>query len=125
MPVLSPVDLFLGQGLHAYKHVCSEFSRTAHLLEFRRHVLTRRNDETFWQELRIAVNGDPVTCLRLGVVALLITHVMDEFAPDAFAGIYCSQPSFLRQAVGGMVWTPCCLPGFSRQQAVFAPSEGT
>ena len=85
MPVLSSVDLFLGQGLHVYKHLASEFSRTAHLLEFRRHALTRRNDETFWQELRIAANGDPVTCLRLGVVALLITHVMDEFAPDAFA----------------------------------------
>ena len=26
-------------GLHVYKHLCSEFSRTAHLLEFRRHVL--------------------------------------------------------------------------------------
>ena len=41
MPVLSPVDLFLGQGLHVYKHVYSEFSRAAHLLEFRRHVLLR------------------------------------------------------------------------------------
>src|SRR6202034_4279386 len=52
MPVLSPVDLFLGQGLHAYKHVCSEFSRVAHLLEFRRHVLVRRDDRGFWSQLQ-------------------------------------------------------------------------
>src|SRR5262249_5574984 len=37
IPVLSSADLFLGQGMHAFKHVCSEFSRTAHLIEFRRH----------------------------------------------------------------------------------------
>jgi hypothetical protein len=85
MPVLSPVDLFLGQGLHAYKHIASEFSRAAHLLEFRRHVLTRRGDQAFWHDLRTAAESDPKVCLRLGVVTLLITHVMDEFAPDAFA----------------------------------------
>ena len=48
MPVLSPVDLFLGQGLHVYKHVFrEEFSRAAHLLEFRRHVLFRFHDDRF------------------------------------------------------------------------------
>ena len=56
MPVLSPVDLLLGQGLHAYKHLCSEFSRVSHLLEFRRHVLVRRDDAasgmTFSQQLQ-------------------------------------------------------------------------
>jgi hypothetical protein len=85
MPVLSPVDLFLGQGLHVYKHIASEFSRAAHLLEFRRHVLTRRDDETFWDELRTATKRDPKACLRLGLATLLITRVMDNFAPDAFA----------------------------------------
>ena len=53
MPVLSPVDLFLGQGLHAYKHVCSEFSRVAHLLEFRRHVLARRDDHDLLERASI------------------------------------------------------------------------
>jgi Uncharacterised nucleotidyltransferase len=84
MPVLSPVDLFLGQGLHAYKHVCSEFSRTAHLLEFRRHVLARRDDEIFWDELRAVAEEDPKTFLGLGVVTQLISHVMGDFAPEGF-----------------------------------------
>lgn len=83
MPALSPVDLFLGQGLHAYKHVCSEFSRLAHLLEFRRHVLFRRDDDSFWKQLRLTAGEDPRAYLGLGVVTLLITHIMGDFAPDA------------------------------------------
>ncbi len=83
MPVLSPVDLLLGQGMHAYKHICSEFSRAAHLLEFRRHVLLRRDDESFWAELRGRAEEDPRTHLGLGVVTLLITDVMGDFAPLA------------------------------------------
>lgn len=86
MPVLSPVDLFLGQGLHAYKHVCSEFSRTAHLLEFRRHVLARRDDGAFWDELRLIAGKDPRASRGLGVIALLITSFMGDFAPEAFTG---------------------------------------
>ena len=84
MPVLSPVDLFLGQGLHAYKHVNSEFSRAAHLIEFRRHVLMRRKDDNFWEELRSRSEEDPQISLGLGIVTLLITDVMGDFAPDAF-----------------------------------------
>jgi hypothetical protein len=82
MPVLSPVDLFLGQALHAYKHVCSEFSRTAHLLEFRRHVLARRDDDAFWDDLRSVAAENPRSSLGLGVVTLLIARVMGNFAPE-------------------------------------------
>lgn len=83
MPVLSPVDLFLGQGLHVYKHIYSEFSRAAHLLEFRRHVLARRDDDAFWNELQSTAEQRPRASLGLGVVTLLITRVMGDFAPKA------------------------------------------
>jgi hypothetical protein len=83
MPVLSPVDLFLGQGLHVYKHVYSEFARAAHLLEFRRHVLLRRDDDTFWDWLRSIAEENPRAVLGLGVVTQLITRVMGDFAPEA------------------------------------------
>jgi hypothetical protein len=83
MPVLSPVDLFLGHAIHAYKNVCSEFSRTAHLLEFRRHVLTRSDDSTFWKELQQRAQGNRRACLGLGVVTLLVTRVIGDFAPEA------------------------------------------
>jgi hypothetical protein len=84
MPILSPVDLFLGQGLHAFKHICSEFSRTAHLLEFRRHVIARRDDETFWSKLRARADESPKAPIALGVITLLITQVMGGFAPASF-----------------------------------------
>ena len=82
MPVLSPVDLLLGQGLHAYKHVCSEFTRASHLLEFRRHVIARRNDADLWRELHAAAEENPRASLGLGVVTLLIAHGMGDFAPE-------------------------------------------
>jgi hypothetical protein len=85
MPVLAPVDLFLGQALHLHKHLSSEFTRTAHLVEFRRHVLTRCNDDTFWQALRASAEGDPKATMALGFVTALITHVMGDFAPQALA----------------------------------------
>jgi hypothetical protein len=83
MPVLSPVDLFVGQGLHLYKHVCSEFSRTAHLIEFRRHVIARYRDDAFWSELRQRLAVEPETSIRLGACILLISRVMGPFAPEA------------------------------------------
>lgn len=81
MPVLSPVDLFLGQALHAFKHVCSEFSRASHLVELRRAVLRRRHDHGFWRELRMMARGNPRAGPGLGVVVLLMEQVMGMFAP--------------------------------------------
>lgn len=115
MPVLSPIDLFLGQGLHAYKHVCSEFSRVAHLLEFRRHVLVCRDDEIFWNKLRSTAENNPRAILGLGIVTLLITHVMGDFAPAALTD-----------------WTVECLPRSARlwvkrygRRAVFGSIPGS
>jgi Uncharacterised nucleotidyltransferase len=84
MPVLSPVDLLLGQGLHAFKHIWGGYSRAAHLIEFRRNVLNRRDDGAFWRELQLAAKHHPRASLELGVVTLLITRVMGDFAPQAF-----------------------------------------
>ena len=82
MPVLSPVDLFVGQGMHAYKDICNEYSRPSHLLEFRRHVIARRDDIAFWEELRTVTQDDQRVTMGLGVVVQLITQVMGVFAPE-------------------------------------------
>ncbi len=84
MPVLAPLDLFLGQGMHAFKHICSEFSRTAHLLEFRRHVIALHDDVAFWSGVRARADENPRVAIALGVITLLITQVMGEFAPESF-----------------------------------------
>jgi len=97
MPVLSPVDLFLRQGLHAYKHICSQFTRAAFLVEFRRHVMSRAGDRAFWERLHSVAQNDPHARLALGVTALLISQVTGEFAPEAFTS-----------------WTVLCLPRSAR-----------
>ena len=82
MPVLHPSDLFLGQGLHLFKHICSEFFRVAHVVEFRRHILARYSDDAFWREVRTAVADDPRATNGLGVAIGLVTHVTGDFAPS-------------------------------------------
>jgi hypothetical protein len=83
MPVLAPLDLFLGQGLHLFKHICLSYWRAAHMIEFRRHVIARYDDLAFWNQLEEHVAGHTQTCIRLGVVILVITRVMGPFAPEA------------------------------------------
>jgi hypothetical protein len=83
MPVLSPVDIFRGQAMHIFKDVCCGFPRAAHLLEFYRHVLSRRDDDAFWRELRCRAEEDRSTCLGIGVVTYLVASILGEFAPKA------------------------------------------
>jgi hypothetical protein len=85
MPVLASADLFLGQGMHLFKHICGPSFRTAHLLEFRRHVRARHHEDHFWTELQQLAGRDLRVPIGLGVVILLISQVLGEFAPEALA----------------------------------------
>lgn len=98
MPVLSPADLFLGQGLHLFKHMCSEFSRIAHWIEFRRHVAARYSEDEFWCSLKSLALGNERAAAALGVVILLITRVTGSFAPAELSD-----------------WTVDCLPAGAQQ----------
>jgi hypothetical protein len=82
MPTLSPIDVFLRQGLHAYKDVCSQFLRISLLVEFYRHVLFYRDDDAFWAALQRKAMGNPKAAQGLGVVTLLIAQMLGEFAPE-------------------------------------------
>jgi putative nucleotidyltransferase-like protein len=86
MPVLDPVDLFLGHGLHTFKHVCGEYARASQFLEFRRHILRYRDDEQFWADVRQRAEEDRRACVGLGLVLDLIKNVMGGFVPPALAG---------------------------------------
>ena len=83
MPVLPPVDLFLGVSLHFHKHVCSAAYRCAHMVEFRKQVLWHRDDIAFWNCVRARAENNTRLRLALGVVTLLATHAIGDFAPDA------------------------------------------
>jgi len=64
---LSPADILVQQALHLLKHLCGEHTRLSWVLEFRRHVETRKADAAFWAEARLVAaqvqNGD----LAMGV----------------------------------------------------------
>jgi hypothetical protein len=101
--------------MHAFKHICSEFSRTAHLIEFRRHVLARQEDTSFWTNVRTRAESSPGTAIALGVVTVLITHVMGSFAPWSLVN-----------------WTVDRLPAFARlwvqlygERVVYASAPGS
>jgi hypothetical protein len=83
MPVLSPADLFLGQAIHASKDISGPFLRASHLLEFYRHVLARRDDNHFWEEVRLRACEDRRACLAIGMVTYLVTSIYGDFAPEA------------------------------------------
>jgi Uncharacterised nucleotidyltransferase len=82
MPVLPAADLFLWQGMHVFKHLSNDIARASHLLEFRRHVMARRNDAEFWRQLQSMAGDSPRTYLGLGVVTRLIEVAFGAFAPE-------------------------------------------
>jgi hypothetical protein len=84
MPVLSSVDILLGQGMHVYKHLRYDSTRVAHLVEFRRHIIARYHQDAFWKELQALVEDNPKESFALGFVILFLERVMGRFAPEAF-----------------------------------------
>jgi hypothetical protein len=85
MPVLPPANLFLRQGMHAFKDVCSSFLRASHLLEFYRNVCAHADDSEFWSEVRELAEEEPSSIFGLGVVLQLIESVMEGEVPSKLA----------------------------------------
>ena len=115
VPVLDPLDLFLGQGLHIFKHLGGEFTRVAHILEFRRHMMAYSDDSLFWRRLRARAEATPHHSVGLGVVVLLITQLMGEFAPPALTSWTVD-----RLTPQVRLWIEACGP-----TAILADSPGT
>lgn len=82
MPVLSPVDLFVGQAMHLSKDIASPFVRGSHLLEFYRHVLAQRYDISFWEKLRFHSCETERACVGIGIAVHLAECVWGNFAPQ-------------------------------------------
>ncbi|WP_156785092.1 SLBB domain-containing protein [Terriglobus roseus] len=83
MPVLHPADLYLGQGLHLFKHIHSEFFRVAHLLEFRRHTVAREHERNFFDDVRHAADDHPRAVQGLAVAIAVAESATGSFAPNA------------------------------------------
>ena len=66
LPGLSPADIFVLQGQHLFKHICSEHTRGSWLLEYWRHVCARRNDAAFWHEVQLIAAQEPGSDIAIG-----------------------------------------------------------
>jgi hypothetical protein len=92
-PVLSPVDLYLAQAVHLFGHICSPFTRASWLLEYRRHMLARAEDEVFWDELERRALEEPKAAVALSVVTLLVIEVFGDSAPQVLSLLIASHVS--------------------------------
>ncbi len=120
MPVLSPVDLFLGQAIHASKDISGPFLRASHLLEFYRHVLARRDDIRFWEQLRLRACDDRRACLAIGMVTYLITLCLGRFRTASAHFLDYGAASSTHPALGGPLWSSRHLSSPSWKQTVSA-----
>lgn len=82
LPTLCPVDLFLDQALHLFKHICDEHTRASWILEFHRNVQTHKDDVAFWRELRWAAAAKKQSDVALGVVTVIATYLFGTHAPE-------------------------------------------
>jgi hypothetical protein len=84
-PALTPEDQLIAQALHLFKHLRSESTRPAWVLEFREHVLSRRDDTTFWTHVRgLASATGPHAQPAIGISILIASQLFGRFAPPGF-----------------------------------------
>jgi hypothetical protein len=82
LPALSPADIFVMQGQHLFKHICSEFTRVSWLLEYWRHVCARRNDAAFWEKVQGIAARENGADVAIGATTLLASLFFGPFAPQ-------------------------------------------
>jgi len=81
IPALSPIDHYLGQALHLFKHIRGEFTRLSWFLEFRHHTQARKPDTVFWNGVLSLLQEDKKTALGYGIAAATCQELLDEFVP--------------------------------------------
>lgn len=113
MPVQCASDIFIGQGLHLFKHASTPHYRASQLVEFHRHLRTRRGNENFWREVEVRAAETGAAAWALGVSTLLVEQILGECTSESFASwtvARLSRPVRLwvemygwRSALGGML----------------------
>jgi len=83
--VFSPVDLYLAQAKHLFKHLSGAHTRVAWLLEARRHMLARHADKLFWSDVAESIADDRRAAMALGVVTILMEEIFGDQPPEYLA----------------------------------------
>ena len=81
IPCLSFADIFVQQGQHLFKHMCSEHTRASWVLEYWRHIGARRSDDAFWAEVQTIALESPGASMAIGAANLLAAIMFGPVAP--------------------------------------------
>jgi len=85
LPALSLPDLFIQQGQHLFKHMCSEYTRTSWVLEYWRHICSRLDDAKFWRAAERIAADEPGAGMAIGAATLLTSLIFGSCAPHELA----------------------------------------
>jgi len=85
IPCLSRLDQFINQALHLFGHLRSEHTRASWIVEFARHIETRRHDAAFWERLRVEAGEIPDARLACGVSFAVVEKVLLSSPPACMA----------------------------------------
>jgi len=77
---LSPADILMQQAMHLLKHLCSDHSRLSWVLEFSRHVESRRFDRSFWNKVESLAAEEMNGALALSVASWLTSEFFNKEA---------------------------------------------
>lgn len=80
-PVLSASDQFVGQAIHLFEHLRSPYTRLSWLLEYKRHMAARYDDQLFWEEVRECSQTEPEASIAIGLATLFSTRFFGGSAP--------------------------------------------
>lgn len=79
---LSPADVMVHQAIHLLKHLCGEHTRLSWVLEFRRHLESRKADVQFWHLAQSVAaherNGD----IAMGTALWLVEEMFGKLDLD-------------------------------------------
>jgi hypothetical protein len=85
-PALAPADQLIAQALHLFGHLRGEATRPAWVLEFRRHVLSHRDEVAFWTNVRQLASSRRHASMALGISVLIGSQMFGRFAPQEVEG---------------------------------------
>jgi hypothetical protein len=83
-PALSECDKLLGQAQHLFRHLQSEWTRSAWMLEFANAIRSHEGDVAFWDDAVELIGGVPQKRIGIGVASLIASRAFAAALPAKF-----------------------------------------
>jgi hypothetical protein len=114
-PALSECDKLLGQAQHLFRHLQSEWTRAAWMLEFTTAIRSHEGDGAFWADTVALLHEMPQRMVGIGIASLIASRGFGATLPEPFFAATVGQ---LSQRVH--LWADCY-----QEDVVFAGHPGS